>query len=156
VDAFPERRFPATIRDIRYASETIQGVVTYKAVLEIDNSELLLRPGMTATAEIKVTEIDDALLVPNMALRYAPPASQTQPRGTLLDRLMPGPPRRYQRPSPQEETGRDRTVWVLDAGRPSRVRIETGASDGKRTQVRGGTLEPGAQLIVDQTSNRRS
>jgi HlyD family secretion protein len=131
-------------------------VVTYKAVLEIDNSELLLRPGMTATAEIKVTEIDDALLVPNMALRYAPPASQTQPRGTLLDRLMPGPPRRYQRPSPQEETGRDRTVWVLDAGRPSRVRIETGASDGKRTQVRGGALEPGAQLIVDQTSNRRS
>ena len=57
VDAFPDRKFPATIRDVRFASETIQGVVTYKAVLNIDNSELLLRPGMTATAEIKVTEV---------------------------------------------------------------------------------------------------
>jgi HlyD family secretion protein len=156
VDAFPERRFPATIRDIRYASETIQGVVTYKAVLEIDNSEMLLRPGMTATAEIKVTEIDDALLVPNTALRYAPSARQAQPQGNLLERLMPGPPRRYQRPSPQEETGRNRTVWVLDAGQPSQVRIEIGASDGKRTQVRGGALQPGTLLIVDQNSNRRS
>ena len=55
VDAYPDRSFPATIRDVRFSSETIQGVVTYKAILDIDNSELLLRPGMTATAEIKVT-----------------------------------------------------------------------------------------------------
>ena len=61
VDAFPDRKFPAKIRDIRFASETIQGVVTYKAVLDIDNSDLLLRPGMTATAEIKVHQIDEAI-----------------------------------------------------------------------------------------------
>ncbi|MGE3916731.1 MAG: efflux RND transporter periplasmic adaptor subunit, partial [Hyphomicrobiaceae bacterium] len=92
VDAFPERRFPAMIRDVRYASETIQGVVTYKAVLTIDNTELLLRPGMTATAEIRVTEIADALLVPNSALRYRPVAeSQGQDRRSFLQRLLPGP-----------------------------------------------------------------
>src|SRR5690606_35566594 len=52
VDAFPDRTFPATIKDIRFVSETVQNVVTYKALLTVDNSELLLRPGMTATADI--------------------------------------------------------------------------------------------------------
>ena len=78
VDAFPDRKFPAVIRDVRYAPETIQGVVTYKAVLNIDNSDLLLRPGRTATAEIKVKEVADALLVPNASLRFTPAQPQAQ------------------------------------------------------------------------------
>ena len=72
VDAYPDRKFPASIRDMRFGSEVVQGVVTYKAVLSIDNSELLLRPGMTATAEIVVEQVKDALLVPNAALRFSP------------------------------------------------------------------------------------
>ena len=75
VDAYPDRRFPAVIREVRFASETVQGVVTYKAVLTVDNSELLLRPGMTATAEIGVQDVTDALLVPNAALRFSPPST---------------------------------------------------------------------------------
>lgn len=89
VDAFPDRKFPATIRDVRYASETIQGVVTYKAVLEIDNSELLLRPGMTATAELRVQEIAETLQIPNQALRYAPPVQQSSDL-SFLRRLWAG------------------------------------------------------------------
>ena len=148
VDAFPERRFPASIRDVRFASETIQGVVTYKAVLTIDNSELLLRPGMTATAEIRVADIADALLVPNTALRYAPPA--TAPQRTFLQRIMPGPP--FRAPSDQRSSTAGRTVWVLDKGQPAPIAVETAATDGRNTEVKGGTLKLGQAVIVEQTS----
>jgi len=151
VDAFPERRFPATIRDVRYASETIQGVVTYKAVLTIDNSELLLRPGMTATAEIKVTEIADTLLIANTGLRYTPAAAPTAPQRSFIRRLMPGPPG-FRPASPREETGRNRSIWVLRNGAPVQVRIVIGASDGKRTQVESGPLQAGDAVITDQSA----
>lgn len=150
VDAFPELKFPATIRDVRYASEVIQGVVTYKAVLTIDNSELLLRPGMTATAEIRVTEIDDALLVPNAALRYAPPAEETAPSGGLLRSLLPGP-RRFRSPSAREETaGSERTLWVLRNDEPMAINVTVGASDGRHTEIKSGDLKAGDAVIVDQ------
>lgn len=151
VDAFPDRKFPATIRDVRYASETIQGVVTYKAILKIDNSELLLRPGMTATAEIKVTEVKDALLIPNAALRYAPPAATTTNSQSLLSRLLPGRPS-FRAASPRESTGRNRTVWVLRDGTPAQVKVVIGASDGKHTEVQSGELTAGQTVILDQTT----
>ncbi len=143
VDAFADRKFPATIRDVRFASETIQGVVTYKAVLSIDNSELLLRPGMTATAEIMVTEVQDALLVPNAALRYAPPATNNVKSQSLLSRLRitPGPPP-FRPASAREETGRNRTVWVLGNGEPKQVKVTIGASDGKRTEIQRENFVP--------------
>ena len=75
----PTASSPPTIRDVRFGSETVQGVVTYKAVLTIDNSELLIRPGMTATAEIVVEQVQDALLVPNAALRFSPRLGPGQP-----------------------------------------------------------------------------
>src|SRR5690606_21379183 len=150
VDAFPELKFPATIRDVRYASEVIQGVVTYKAVLTIDNSELLLRPGMTATAEIRVTEIDDALLVPNAALRYAPPTEDAAPSGGLLRSLLPGP-RRFRSPSAREETvGSERTLWVLRNDEPMAIKVTVGSSDGRRTEIKSGDLKAGDAVIVDQ------
>jgi HlyD family secretion protein len=152
VDAYPDKRFPATIRDVRYASETIQGVVTYKAVLSVENSGLLLRPGMTATAEIRVLDIEEALLLPNAALRYSPPetAGRTDQR-SFLQRLLPGPPR-FRQSRTQEAGGDRRTVWVLDNGSPKAVTITTGATDGRRTEVKGGDLKPGQQLIVDQST----
>ena len=154
VDAFPDRKFPATIRDVRYASETTQGVVTYKAVLTIDNSELLLRPGMTATAEIKVTEVKDALLIPNASLRYAPPAADATASRSLLSRLLPGPPA-FRAAAPREDTGQNRTVWVLRDGEPVQAKIVIGASDGKRTEVRSGDIQVGQTVIVDQTTSKR-
>lgn len=153
VDAFADRKFPAVIRDVRFASETIQGVVTYKAVLDIDNSELLLRPGMTATAEIRVSHIADALLVPNTALRYAPPASTAQPQQSLLKRMLPGPPT-FRAASQHEETGPERTLYVLKEGQPTGVKVTIGLSDGKSTQVLAGDVKPGDALITDQTSTR--
>ncbi len=148
VDAFADRRFPATIRDVRYASETIQGVVTYKAVLTIDNSELLLRPGMTATAEIRVENIADALLVPNAALRYVPPVTRTDQR-SFLQRIMPGPPMR-RASTPNAAASADRRIWVLEAGQPRPVPIATGATDGRNTEVRSGNVKEGQTVVLDQ------
>lgn len=153
VDAFPERRFPASIRDVRFASETVQGVVTYKAVLNVDNSELLLRPGMTATAEIRVSEIQNALLIPNAALRYVPPKTNAAPEQSLLRRMLPGPPR-FQPASPHEEKGPNRSVWVLRNGQPQEVRVAIGVSDGKKTQVLSGALQTGEAVVVDQTTGK--
>jgi HlyD family secretion protein len=154
VDAFPERRFPAVIRDVRYASETIQGVVTYKAVLTIDNSELLLRPGMTATAEIRVAEVTDALLVPNTALRYSPPAdSSAQDKRSFLQRILPGPP--FRRSTQREAKAGERVVWTLDNSRPVAISMTPGATDGRNTEVRSGEIKVGQQLIVDQTTAKQ-
>ena len=153
VDAFPDRRFPATIRDVRYASETIQGVVTYKAVLSIDNSELLLRPGMTATAEIKVEEVADALLVANAALRYAPAAMTASDQRSFLQRILPGRPPFRQASRPATTSG-ERTVWVLENGKPIAVPLRTGATDGRNTEVKGGELKAGQAVIIDQTTTK--
>ncbi|HWE20862.1 MAG TPA: efflux RND transporter periplasmic adaptor subunit [Hyphomicrobiaceae bacterium] len=155
VDAYPDRRFSARIRELRYGSEVVQGVVTYKAVLSTDNSELLLRPGMTATAELAVQRVEQALLIPNAALRFSPPM-QTEPdeRGGLLQKLLPGRPR-FRAASRREDTGKSRTVWVLRNGEPSPIVIAIGASDGKRTEVLKGGLSEANAVITDTIAIRR-
>jgi HlyD family secretion protein len=154
VDAYPERTFPATITQLRYASETVNNVVTYKAVLQVANSDLSLRPGMTATADIVVATIDDAVLVPNEALRFVPPVEKKDERG-LLQKLLPFG-RRFSEPVPPHAGGDRRDVWRLEEGRPVRIEIRVGLSDGRRTQVVGGNLAPGTELIVDATAGKRS
>lgn len=149
VDAYPGRRFPAQISILRFASETVQGVVTYKAVLTIDNSELLLRPGMTATAEIIVTEIAQAVLIPNASLRYSPATPDRAASRSFLQRVLPGPPQ-FRAPSERQETGSNRTVWLLRNGEPVQVKIVIGASDGKLTEVQAGDLQLGQTVIVDE------
>jgi len=154
VDAFPDRKFPAAIREVRFASETVSGVVTYKGILTVDNAELLLRPGMTATAEIETAAIADALLIANSAIRYTPPAQSSGDQRSFLRRLMPGPPQL--RPvSAREETGPNRTVWVLRNDTPVQVKIVTGASDGKRTQVVSGDVQLGNAVIVDNVQSAK-
>ena len=72
VDAYPDRRFKAKVEQLRFGAQTLEGVVTYEAVLEVDNAELLLRPGMTATAEITVKQVKEPCSCPNAALRFTP------------------------------------------------------------------------------------
>lgn len=148
VDAHDGRTFPARISELRFAPETADGIVTYKAILSIANDEMLLRPGMTATADITVRAVEDALVVPNAALRYAPPAEAAgdgDSRSGLLGMLIP------ERPEMTADTGGARAVWVLADGEPRRVPIETGDSDGDVTEVTGGALEPGMRVITRQS-----
>lgn len=149
VDAYPDKTFKATIRELRYGSEVVQGVVTYKAVLTADNSELLLRPGMTATAEIVAARVDDAVTVPNAALRFSPPTDTKLDQRSFLQKLMPGPPRLRRPSTTQEPASAERKVWVLENGRPEAVTVTVGPSDGKRAQIVSGDLEPGQAVIVD-------
>jgi HlyD family secretion protein len=154
VDAYPDRRFPARIRMLRFGSEVVQGVVTYKAVLTVDNSHLLLRPGMTATATIMVKQVKDVLLAPNAALRFAPNSAGAGDTRTFLQRLMPGPPRR-RAASPQEAKGPNRTLWVLRNGEPVAVAVVIGATDGRMTEIVGGDLKVGERVIVDAVAAGR-
>lgn len=154
VDAFPERRFDADIRDIAYASVTTEGVVTYNARLEVDNEEILLRPGMTATVSVITREVKDALLVPNAAFRYRPPAPEAS-SGWSLERLfMP----RMRRPEGQRPRRTDadgsRTLYVLRDGEPEAVRVKTGSTDGESTEILSG-LKAGDLVITGtrQTQN---
>ncbi len=75
VDAYPARKYPARITRVRFGSQTKEGVVSYQTVLAVNNDDLSLRPGMTATAEITTAQRDNVLLVPNAALRFTPPAA---------------------------------------------------------------------------------
>jgi len=151
VDAFPDQRFPAEITSIRYASETVNDVVTYKGILSVANDELLLRQGMTATADIVVQSVEDGLLIPNAALRYSPPATQTETAegGSGVFSLF-RPPRMAPASAP-EPTGSERTIWLLRDGQPVAVNIEIGSSDGQNTVIVKGDVKEGDRVITDQT-----
>ena len=154
VDAYPDRRFDAEIRELRYGSEVVQGVVTYKAVLTTDNSELLLRPGMTATAEIVVAEVHDVLTVPNAALRFIPPSAEPQDQRSFLQKLVPGPPRLRKPSGAEQSQGPERKVWIVRNGAPEARAVTIGATDGKRTEILKGELETGEGVIVDSETRQ--
>ena len=152
VDAYPDRSFPAEIETVRFASETVSNVVTYKGILTVDNAELLLRPGMTATANIIVEEIKDALLVPNSALRYPPPRESASRGGGLMSLFRPPRMGRSQNRDAGQAAQGKRTVWVLRNNNPVSVAIETGSTDGQHTVVKSGELKADDQVITDATA----
>lgn len=154
VDAYPDKTFMAKILQVKYGSDTSEGVVTYETLLSVDNKDLLLRPGMTATAEIIVKYIEDTTLIPNAALRFEPPeikTSSNENRGSFMSRIMPGPRRRF-RNSNNEQTEKKESkikkVWILKDNHPEPVTITTGSTDGNMTQVTGGDITPGMNIIT--------
>lgn len=153
VDAYPDRTFQAKITRVSYGSTTTDGVVTYATVLQVDNSDLSLRPGMTATAVITVQKVDNALLVPNAALRFSPEVldSDTESRkGSVISKIMPRPPRhKSSTKSVVTKNGQaDQKVWVLKDGRPVAIAVRTGLTDGVMTEIVKGAVTPGMELIV--------
>ena len=153
VDAYPDRTFEARVTEVRFASKTVEGVVTYETLLAVDNSDLSLRPGMTATADITVKHVEDALLVPNAALRFTPaehsPKLAKKRRG-LLGALLPSPPRRLKQAKQKKSPGnkRQKRVWRLLDGELAPITITVGATDGRRTEVVAGDIEQGVRLVV--------
>ena len=147
VEAFPDRSFPAEIETVEYSPTTTDNVVTYTALLNVDNKELLLRPGMTATAQIVVQEVKGALTIPNSALRYAPPKVSAQQGFNLTSLFMPRMPR-FEKSSTNLAANGERGIWILDNGSPKQVNVKTGASDGQMTEVLSGDLAEGAAVIT--------
>ncbi len=154
VDAFPGERFEGVVRQVRNAPQTVQNVVTYDAVIDVNNPDLKLRPGMTANCTFVYAQKDDALSVPNAAIRFLPPPE-------LLARLRGGrpasPARRAGgaegRPAakPAASPTDRKTVWLLKNGEPVAVPIRAGVSDGSQTEVAEGELKEADLVITDVT-----
>jgi HlyD family secretion protein len=160
VSAHANRRYPATISRLRFGSTTKDNVVTYVAELLVPNDDLSLRPGMTATATITTVERSDALLVPNAALRYSPEAARATAgnagSATIVSQLLPRPPGAGQQARRAgTDTSRVRQVWVLQDGQPQAVPVTPGVSDGRLTEVTSDRLQPGMEVVVDQTTAKR-
>jgi HlyD family secretion protein len=162
VDAYLGQSFPGAVTVMHYAPTKVDGIVTYPTILEIDNSDHLLRPGMTASADITVEHVADVLTVPNAAFRYAPPISKpTAARSSgLLGMLFSGggPGRsNRQTTSVTNEVTKDglRNLYVLRDGAAVQVAVKTGLTDGDQTQVISGDLSDMDQVITAQSSGGR-
>lgn len=140
VDAHPGSEFSARIRSLRNDPRTVQGVVSYEAVLTVDNSEGLLRPGMTATASITTEHRTNVLLVANSALRFTPPNAKPP--------KLPGG-------EAKPNATRSSHVWTLRDGKPFALRTDKGLTDGKFTEALGGEVKAGDVLLVDVVAKER-
>lgn len=140
VEAWPARQFSGEIREVRFAPVISEGVVSYRAVLSVDNGDQSLRPGMTATADIVVTESIGVLTVPNAALRFQPQADGAA--GTFMESMMPTSSIETDNPATL------RSVWVLRDGVLTQVEVAIGLTDGQRTEVSGSGISEGDRVVV--------
>jgi HlyD family secretion protein len=139
VDAYPARTFSAKVAELRNAAKTISNVVTYEGVLEVSNKDGLLKPGMTATADITVKVVENAMSVPNGALRFSPQATQTN---TMI-------PQATTAPVDPIAAGKGE-IWTVGAdGTPVSRKVTLGVTDGRRTQVTSDNVKAGEEFILD-------
>jgi len=131
VDAYPDTTFEGTVWQKRQAPITVQNVVTYDVVVQVQNRDFKLMPGMTANVSIIVATKDDVLRIPNAALRFKPAerATEKAPAGGG-EKKGPG-------------------LWVLENGKPKRVSVTLGISDGNFTEILSGDLKEGQLIIIE-------
>jgi len=135
VEAYPDRTFQGSVVQVRQAPQTLQNVVTFDVIVAVGNPDLLLVPGMTATTKIVTDERDNVIRVPDQALRYVPAgAAATLPAQTAGAATRQG------------------QVWVLAGGKPVPVAATLGLDDGSFTEIAGGELKVGDQVILSEQS----
>jgi HlyD family secretion protein len=179
VDAFPDDNFTGIVKQVRYSPEIISNVVTYTTIVDVENPEMKLRPGMTATISIVVGEAKNALRVPNAALRFQPPpevmqalfeemrnemqAKRAQADGQQEKRRPQGYSQMGQSSRGMGSRMRDMgRVWLQDeAGKLKMVFIRTGVTDNSYTEITGGDINEGDEVITGEnaqasSSNRNS
>lgn len=160
VDAFPARRFRGKVFQVRNAPTIIQNVVTYAAVVRIDNKELLLKPGMTANVQFLVSEKEDVLAIPNMALRFKPPEEKDEAEDVLRQERSRVAPqvgaRRTTRPGRSGSGGvrrvREAKIYVVKGTRAQAVDVQLGITDGSKSEVISGPLEENDLVIIGMSS----
>lgn len=154
VDAWPSRAYQASVTKVAYGSSVTDNVVTYETELEVANTDLSLRPGMTATADVRVAESKQTFLVPSAALRFDPAATATTvgpAKKTFVQSLMPMPPRNNtsgkREASPKAMPGSAR-LWVLRDGQPQAIAVTLGLANEKYTEVSGPDLAENLPIII--------
>lgn len=156
VDAYPGRRYAARITRVRYGSQTKENVVSYLAVLAVNNTDLSLRPGMTATAEITTAKRENVLQVPNAALRFSPaattpPEKKKENNAGLVGSLMPRPPSATSAKDKNSSSGIGgvHQVYVLKDGTPVVIPVTVGVTNGRTTELTSGSLQEGDPVITE-------
>ena len=124
VDSYSDDYFYGTVTQVRNEATTTSNVVTYTVVIGIDNTDMKLKPGMTANVEIITAEEKDVILVPNQALRF------------------------YIDDSDNAKRYKDRGVWIMKNGKPERVVVKIGVSDEDNTQILEGNIKLGDEVII--------
>jgi len=162
VDAFPNRNFIGVVKLIRLNPTTVSNVVTYDAVINVDNPEQILLPGMTAYVSIAVAERKDVLMITNAALRFKPANAES-----LKSAANPGEEKKSsvqangaqkgdkdnQRNSSGAKPKRDAfsgKVYVLENGALRPVNISLGITDNRNTEITGGELKAGDQIVIGE------
>ena len=131
VDSFPDEIFYGIVTQVRNEAITTSNVVTYEVIIEIDNRDLRLKPGMTANVEVITAQKENVLLVPNKALRFT-----YDDGGSAVKK-------RY----------KDRGLWILEDGKPVRLSILTGVYDDEFTEVSGAELKEGEEVILEEKNS---
>jgi len=166
VDAFPARRFRGKVHQVRNAPTIIQNVVTYDAVVRIDNKDLLLKPGMTANVQFLVSEKEDALTIPNMALRFKPPEEKNESQELLRQEQSRTAPRVGARRTSRAggsggaaadaRRGRQVKIYLLKDGKAQPVEIQVGITDGSKSEVIDNALKENDPIIIGLSSSANS
>ena len=158
VSAYPNRRYPAQIRRVDFGSTKTDNVVTYVTVLDVDNRDLSLRPGMTASASIVAQQRQGVLLVPNAALRFTPSngAASAGSGTSILSRMMPRPPPSAPKTARPDGRSGTRQLWLLQNGQPVAMTVNAGISDGRMTEVSAEGLQEGMAVITGQLGSGAS
>lgn len=136
VDAFPNRRFRGKVSQVRYAQTVVDNVVSYTTLVDVDNPDLSLRPGMTATIMFEVAKAENVLMVPNAALRFNPQTVAAEVDWRRPGRGKPIQPR----------------VFRLDGTVLAEVPVELGLNDGSFTELKCDSLNEGEAIVVEQTT----
>jgi HlyD family secretion protein len=160
VDAHPSRRFRGKVLQVRNAPQIVQNVVTYDAVVRINNKELLLKPGMTANVQFLVSQKEDVLTIPNMALRFKPPEDKSEAQDLLRQEQSRVAPRPGQRRTSRGggsggggvNTARQVKVYVMKGDKAQPVEVQVGITDGSRTEVVSGPLNENDPVIIGMSS----
>lgn len=148
VDAFPNRNFEGVVKQVRLNSTNTSNVVTYNVVVSVDNSDQVLLPGMTAYVNIAVANREQALLVPNAALRYKP---KLEDNGKANGGQNKDGNKNRDRKKNRGENLATGKVYILKDGKPSLVRVRVGITDGRNTEIMSQDLSVGTQVIVGET-----
>jgi len=138
VDAYPGRKFVGEVSQVRFNPTIVDNVVSYITLIDVENNDLALRPGMTATIAFEVARAESVLTVPTAALRFQPES----PGGPASSQLA--------QETKNDGTKKAPTIYRLDKGRPVPVAVTVGLSDGTRTQIDGGSIAEGTPIVIER------